>query len=96
MTASNMPALALLGNHDANDYGGDIATALTKEEQWEAIFEGLSGKWRNVIFGSTSYASPQDVPKTVEAGTGGRHMAIVHPNRPFPDIAESDCGQITP
>lgn len=69
MLASNMPALALLGNHDANDYGGDIATALTKKEQWEAIFEGLSGKWRNVIFGSTSYASPQDVPKTVEAGT---------------------------
>lgn len=43
--------LALLGNHDANDYGGDPNIALTKQEQWDAIFQGLSEKWTSVVFG---------------------------------------------
>lgn len=49
---SSIPVLALLGNHDANDYGGDPALALTKKEQWDAIFEGLSQKWSSVVFGN--------------------------------------------
>lgn len=69
MMKTNVPSLALLGNHDANDYGGSIETALTKKEQWDSIFDLFSEKWRPVIFGSTTYSSPSEMDKTIEAGT---------------------------
>ena len=69
MLEFNIPAMALLGNHDANDYGGDPSYALTKKEQWDSIFDGLFPKWRSVIFGSTTYLQPSEMDKTIEAGT---------------------------
>ena len=64
---SRVPVLAQLGNHDANDHGGDPSTALTKEEQWDAIFESFKSRWTSVSFGSDY--EPGVVSVSIEQGT---------------------------
>ena len=69
MLKSGVTPLVNLGNHDANDWGNDVETALTKKEQWDAIFKELSSKYNDVMFGGKIYSNPSYITKTIEPGT---------------------------
>lgn len=86
MLQSGVTPLVNLGNHDANDWGGDVTTALTKKEQWDAIFKELSSKYKDVIFGGRIYSNPSDASKTIEPGTWRETIGCRASDEARPDL----------
>lgn len=48
---SNATPLLQLGNHDANDFGGNPSLATTKQEQFANIFQAVKDKHTDIVFG---------------------------------------------